>query len=124
MISNKAELATQRMLTRAFIDADPTTIVLVPRIKTKSSTGGFLFVKQTPREPQKFKIVERVSDARTDTRVQGGTQEEAEFTLVGAHDAVVSRDDVFEYGGQEWQVLVVSWFNGYEQRAQVRRYGA
>lgn len=123
MITNATELAVNRRNTAAFIAADPETIALTPRARTKTGTGGYTWTDLPPREPQDFKVVERNSNAITRTRVAGGEQAEEEFTLVGNWDAVVAEHDVFTLRGQDWEVIQVDWFNGYEQRAQVRRYG-
>lgn len=123
MITDPLELSTQRELTRAFIAADSETIVLIPRIMEKTSTGGRALVEQPAREPQDFKVIENVSRARSDTRVGGGEQHEEEFTILGNWDAVIGVHDIFTLRSAEWQVISVEWNNGYEQRAQVRRYG-
>lgn len=123
MISNTTELEVDRRNTAAFIDADPTVLVLTPRIQQKTTTGGFQWVDQPPRDPQRFKIIESNSRARTDVRVIGGTQHQVEFTLLGNWNAVIGAHDIFEYRGSEWEVLSLEYFNGYEQRAAVIRYG-
>lgn len=123
MITDARELATQRELTRAFIDADFETLTLTPRVSGKTSTGGRGFTNQAPRLPQKFKIIENVSRAMTNTRVPGGEQHEEEFTLLGYWDAVIGVYDIFTLRGATWEVISIEWDNGYEQRAQVRRFG-
>lgn len=123
MIADPVELETQRALTAAFIAADPETITLTPRLSVRTTGGGRVWQEQAPRTPQDFKVVQRVSGAATDTRVPGGEQREEEFMLVGHWDAVIEPEDVFDYRGGSWQVLEIEWDNGYEKRAQVRRYG-
>lgn len=123
MITNPIELATQRRLTATFIAADPETITLIPRVSQKTSGGGREWVEQTPREPQEFKIVERVTGARSNTRVAGGEQREEEFQLIGEWDAQVEARDIFVHRGREWEVAQVEWDNGYEKRASVVAYG-
>ncbi len=123
MIASQTELFVQRRNTAAFIAADPEEIVLTPRVQERTSTGGFKWVEQPPRAVQTFKIIERNTSAATITRVVGGEQHEVELTLLGHWDAVVGAHDIFEHRGARWEVLSVDHFNGYEQRAQVIRYG-
>lgn len=123
MKSNATELAVDRRNTAAFIAADPTILRLTPRVRTKSSTGGFVWDEQPPRPAQTFKIVESNSRAQTATRVIGGTQHEVEFTLLGHWDAIIGENDIFEHDGREWEVIALDHFNGYEQRAAVIRFG-
>lgn len=123
MITNPVELATQRRITRAFIDADYEMITLMPRTQSKSSSGGYKYTKGTPRAPQKFHVVERVTNAMPRTRVQGGDQREEDFTLVGNWDAQVAVHDIFDLHSAQWEVVAVAHPNGYEQRATVLRYG-
>ena len=124
MIKDKQELAAQIRMTHAFVDADFEWITLIPRKQVRSSTGGLKWEEQAPREPQKFHITERVSNAMMDNRVAGGTQDEEEMTIVGYEDAVLAAHDIFTLRGSQWELKSVSWFNGYEQRAQVIRYGS
>lgn len=123
MITNPIELKVQRDQTRAFIDANHEVIVLTPRLKVKTSTGGTAWENQPVREPQKFHVGERNSTARTDTRVPGGERREEEFTLVGLWDSVIEANDIFDLGGAQWEVAKVEWENGYERRAAVTRFG-
>lgn len=123
MKSNPTELAVDRRNTAAFIAADPTVILLTPRVRTKTGTGGYTWTEQPPRRPQTFKIVESNSRARTDVRVIGGVSHQVEFTLLGHWDAVIGENDIFTHEGAEWEVLALDYFNGYEQRASVVRYG-
>lgn len=123
MITNPTELATQRALTAAFIEANYETIVLTPRTQGKTTTGGFQYNNQPPRAPQKFHIIERVSNAMPRTRVIGGDQREEDFTLLGYWDAQVAVHDIFDLNGAQWEVLALMSDNGYERRATVMRYG-
>lgn len=123
MITNASELATQRRITTAFIAADPETIVLIPREQTRTTTGGFVWTELTPRDPQDFKVIERVSGAATNNHVPGGQQHENEFTILGEHDVAIGVHDVFDLRGSRWEVAEVDWDNGYERRAAVIRYG-
>lgn len=123
MITDPTELAVQRALTAAFVDANFETIVLTPRTRVKTTTGGIKFTDQAPRAPQRFHVVETNSRAAVNPRVQGGSQDETQFSLVGYWDAQVAVHDRFVWNGEECEVAAVELFNGYEQRAVVNRYG-
>lgn len=118
-----SELAVQRKITAAFIAAKFSMIALTPYVQQKTTTGGRQGIAQTPREPQRFHIIERVSTARSETHVPGGLQNEQEFTLLGNWDAVVEVHDRFTLEGNDWEVIAIDHNNGYERRAAVRRYG-
>ena len=123
MISNPVELAAQRAVTAAFIGADFETIILIPREKAKTTTGGHTWTELPPRDPQDFKLSEVVSRARTEDKVPGGEQAEAEFMLIGLWNAVIGDRDVFDHEGARFEVIDIEPDNGYERRATVRRYG-
>lgn len=123
MITNPTELRVNRQNTAAFINADHEVIVLTPRTKTRTSTGGTTWTKGTPRDPQKFHFTERVSNAMPSNRVPGGEQRIEDYTLLGNYDAVIEVGDVFDFGGGEWEVVSLTNENGYERRATVIRHG-
>jgi hypothetical protein len=56
-------------------------------------------------------------------RVIGGVEHVIEMTLLGNWDAVIGEHDIFTHRGSEWEILALDFFNGYEQRASVIRYG-
>lgn len=123
MITNPLELATQRELTRVFIEQDFEWLTLIPRVHVKTTTGGYVFQEQPPRAPQMFKIIENMSVARTSLRVPAGTQRKEEFTLLGKWDSLIAVNDIFTFRGTQWEVVDQVWDNGYERRAQAIQYG-
>lgn len=123
MISNPAELAMQRRQTAAFIEANHEVITLIPQMATKTGTGGRTTADGDARTPQKFQVIERMSTARTDSRVSGGKKRVEEYTLLGLYDAVIEPGDRFDYLGDQWEVQELEWDNGYERRAAVMRHG-
>jgi hypothetical protein len=124
VITDPAELAAQKRITTDFINRDFELITLTPRTQTRTSTGGYVFTPGTPRAPQKFHVIERVSNAMPRTRVVGGDQRIEDFTLLGNWDAVVEPHDIFTMDGAEWEIVSVARDNGYERRATVIRFGA
>lgn len=121
---NSTELAVNRRNTAAFISADPHTVVLTPRKKVKTNTGGTTWEKQPPRNPQIFKVIEGSGGLSRfgEGKVPGGTAQETEYMLLGAWDSTIGDHDVFDYRDDQWEVVEVMWNNGYEQRARVRQY--
>lgn len=123
MITNPMELRAQRAITKALVDSDYEEITLTPHTRNRTTTGGFTMEPGAPREPQRFHVVEKVSNAAVNNRVAGGSQTERQYTLLGYWDAEVEVHDKFEYNGGQWEVVELEWDNGYEKRAAVIRFG-
>lgn len=108
---NALEKAVQRKATKAFIDADPTTLVL--KTKLESFVGGTKKIVDGPESPpQVFKVI---------WEGQSGINREApngarrfDFVLIGEHDAVISIGDFWKDGEQENRITWVSPSNEYE----------
>jgi hypothetical protein len=116
------ELDTQRRLTRAFIATMPVSVALVPRTRTKTSAGGYVFVNQPPRVPQTLRLIESSAIPRPVVTLDGIVRE-ADFELLGAHDAEMGVYDVFSIDGRQWEVVSLAHDNGWERRALVTRVG-
>lgn len=126
MTTPSLELTVQRKLTKAFIDTKPIELVLRPRVRAETPSGGFRWEDGQPRPAQTLRIVEpstHVNLAPEPRRTNDGEQRKIEFLLLGEWDAVIGQDDTFTYQGREWQVVELAYDNGWEQRASVARYG-
>lgn len=117
------ELAVQRKLTRWFIREDPKDIILVPRVKMPTASGGFRWEEMPPRAVQTVKFVEPPVTPADPVITADGQQREVSFLLVLEHDAVIGEYDIFEALGYTWEIIQLYHFNGYERRAAVARYG-
>lgn len=119
------DLATNRRLTKAFIDFNPVTITLIPRAKVKKPAGGFAWEEQAPRDPQVFTITEQstVGGQPRPSLTSDGIEREVEFILIAEHTAQVARSDVFVHQGRDWEVVDLYIDNGYEIRALVAARG-
>ena len=117
------DLATNRRLTKAFIDFNPVSITFVPREKVKKPAGGFAWQERDPRAPQVVTITEPSNGLPHPTRTTDGVEREVEFILIAEHDALVARYDVFTYQGKDWEVVDLFIDNGYEIRALVSARG-
>lgn len=119
------EIDVQRRHTLAFIQTAPVVITLVPRARTKMPAGGYTFVNQTPRDPQTMRFCDLSGGQNVPTLLQGsdGVEREVQMILLGRWDAIFEKYDVFTYGGRSFEVASLYPPNGWEQRAQVIRFG-
>lgn len=123
MTLDEDELDAQIENTDAFIQADPTTIVLIPRVRVNGPTGA-KFIDQTPRDPQQFKVIAQsglVSGSGRPTVTVDGVERVIEIILMGYPDAQVERYDYWIDDGQRYEVLEVQPPNEYETKALVER---
>lgn len=116
------ELSIHRKGTERFINADPTTITLVPSTETWSG-GTKVYGSATPRQPQTFKVIWSGSQDGIAVTSQGTTRR-FDFILVGTHDAVVEIGDHWNLGDQHFQVEWIAPDNGYEVKAGGSSHGS
>lgn len=109
--------------TQAFIDDDPTTIVLIANAgKVKMPGGGYDRGTGVPRAAQKFKLVASYgNDGVTDS--DGAQTHRWTYTLIGLWDAVIEIGDTWTDGNTTYQVVSLLQNNGYETRAAVVALG-
>lgn len=114
-------LPLQRRLTKAFIDQNPTTIVLVPRLRVKKPAGGWAWEEQAPRPPQVLTLIEQtgLSGQPTPSITVDGVERRVDFQIVAEWDAAIAVDDVFAHQGRDWHVVALWYDNEYEKRALV-----
>lgn len=120
------ELDVQRRLTKAFIATAPEQVVLRPRVKGETSTGGTVWQQGVPRPVQTMRLVEPSTVnvlAPAPQLTTDGQVRKVAFLLLGEWDAVMGQYDTFTLHGHEWEVVQLAHFNGWEQRASVARYG-
>lgn len=116
------DLATNRRLTKAFIDVRPATITLIPRSRVKKPAGGWVWEEQAPRAPQVVTISEPPTLPRP-TVTTDGVEREVDFILIAEWNAQVARGDVFVHKGKDWEVVDLYIDNEYEVRALVAARG-
>lgn len=119
------ELKYQRLNTRAFIATKPSSLILVPIIRTKTASMGHRDTEGEPRDPQTFRIIELgANTAPPIIQLTDGQQREADFWLLGEHDAVCEINDFWvAEDGRVWEVGDIVRDNGYEMRALVSERG-
>lgn len=94
-------LAMQRKMTAALIADDPTEVVLVPRVRVNTSTGGWQYVLGTPRVSQTVKMVLLSSDQRPTITV-AGVERLIDYHLVGPWNMAIAVGDLWESEDDTW----------------------
>lgn len=116
MGAREAELTIHRKNTQRFIASDPSDIILIPTVVTKTA-GTSKSHDGTPRDSQVFKVIWQAdSGIQRSTSREGGVQR-LDFVLVGEFTAVVAIGDHFEHGGNRYVVEWIAPPNGYEKKA-------
>lgn len=116
-------MALQRDATHLMIEADPTTIALIPRdMTTKSRTGGQYREDMPARDPQVFKLI-AMSYQEKPVVTPDGQERIINYTLLGDWDAVVEIGDHWTDGEFRYEVVSIEDGHGYETKALVERHG-
>lgn len=117
-------LSVQRELTHAYILENPSTIILRPRQRQRTDSGGYTLVDEIARAEQIMRVIEMSTySANGVTRTETGFQRKRDYQLMCEWDAVIEVDDVFFYDDVRWIVRSFMPENGYEIRAIVERIG-
>ena len=123
--SGPVELRMQVRMTRAFIQADPSSLVFNRNKREQDATGGWITVPEFAVEEQVGKVCE-ISGGRgiENPRIAAdGKQRTADFLLVMEVGADVEIDDWFMLNEKKWSVIEVGRSLGYEVRLLVAQYG-
>lgn len=113
----------QRRLTEMFIDADPTSVVLVPTVTTKSANGGQLKQDGTPRTSQTFKL-SSLNPANRPTVVSDGRERVADYAMIGRYDATIAVGDHWTMpDGRRAEVIMMQEGFGYMTKVLVEAHG-
>lgn len=123
---SKAELDVNRKNTLAFIKADLRLVTLIPQIKEIKGSG----TKVTAGPPRPTQMARLVDQTRTFGAFPGqqtggdATERQMQYQLILEWDAEIAKDDQWtDAEGVLWRVHDLLPDNGYERRAEVRRYG-
>lgn len=120
MTTQPAELAAQVAQTRAFIAADYTEVVLIPRERQATASGGWSYIDGTPRALQRFKLSLLNYDQRPQITIAGGVVRLIDYHLIALPDAVVFVDDYWvDSDGVRFDVVGFSSGRLYELKAFV-----
>lgn len=104
----------------AFIDTAPVEVILTPRVKTTTTTGGQTYSDGLDRPAQVFRLVAQAT-APPPVVVVDGVERVITYHLVGTADAVVDVGDRWSDTLGDWEVVAVVTDRGYETRAHVSR---
>jgi hypothetical protein len=115
-------LEAQRAVTEAFIADDPTTAVLIPVTRVKTTTGGFLEQDGTPRPAQTFKLSELNFGAAPVVTV-AGVERVVNYHLIGPYDMEIDTGDYWlDADGNRFDVVGFSEGHGYMRKALISRH--
>lgn len=111
---------TQRRMTKAFIDEDPTTIVLIPTVRQLQPSGGERQTDGEPRTPQTFKVIPMTFDQRPTVTVDG-VDRIISYTLLGEYNCTMELWDHWTDGEDEFVIVAFAAGFGYEKKGLVER---
>lgn len=118
-MTSPAELAAQITQTRAFIAADATVVVLIPRVETPTASGGSSYADGTPRPSQTVKMSLLNYDQRPSVTLAGGVVRLVDYHMIMLPDAEVAVNDYWMIGAQRYEVVGVSDGRAYEKKVFV-----
>jgi hypothetical protein len=117
------EVDRQRRMTKAFIDADPTVISLIPQNEVITPGGGRKLEQDQPRADQTFKVIPMTFDQRP-TVTAGGVERIIDYTLLGTWDAEGAVWDRFTLSdpNEYYLVVAIADGHGYEKKFLCERH--
>lgn len=122
---SQAELTAQRANTAAFIAANPTVLILIPRTRQKDGSGS-RFVNGEPRAPQSLRLIDQSTSRNVIpglVQTSDGRERLVDFMLLGPYNADIRRWDYWTDASGTWEVAEIYPDNQYEVRAAVVRHG-
>lgn len=118
-MTSESEVIAQTAVTSGFIAADPTTITLIPRVRTATSTGGWAYVDGAPRAPQLFKMSLLNYDERPTFTLAGGVSRRIDYHIIGMPTAIVELNDYWMVDTDKYEVVGFSEGHDYMVKAFV-----
>lgn len=125
-MSVETELFINRRQTLLFIAARPLTVALLPTIRTKTTSGGFLLSDGPARDADTFRLIEQASAYGNSPGLlqsQDGKQRRVTFQLLGSWQSIIEVGDHWISDGMRFEVAELLPYNGYERRGRVVQYG-
>lgn len=115
-------LDAHRAATRRLIDDDPTTVVLIPRVRATTAGGHQSIVDGTPRPAQRFKLSLLGNDQRP-VVTESGQERRIEYHLIGEYDAQIAVGDRWtDADGTRYEVMGFTDGFGYMTKALIYRH--
>lgn len=122
MTANAGTLTAQRKVTAAFIADDPTVVVLVPRVRATTASGGFTDTPGTPRDPQIVKLSE-LNFGTPPLVTIAGVERVVDYHLIGPWDMEIAVDDYWtDEAGTRYEVVGFTEGWSYMIKALVSRH--
>lgn len=116
------EKDAQRLQTAAFIKADPTGVVLTPRIRGILPDGSEGYIEGPPRPAQTFKMSLLAYDQRPTITVNG-VERLIDYHMIGVWNADIAVGDTWtNEAGSQFEVVGFSDGFQYETKAFVIRH--
>lgn len=123
---NAVELSINKRNTLFFIAAKPIVLALIPQLRVKTASGGFVYQDAPARAEQTLRLIEQASAYGNSPgllQASDGKQRRVQYQLLGTHDAVIGVHDYWIMDGMRFEVVELLPFNKYERRGQVVQYG-
>lgn len=117
-----AELAVQRRLTKAFIEADVLPVVLLRSTFVPDGAGGEVKGDPLPLQPQRMRLIP-LGDGAQERFNANGTEVRPTYKLLGNYDADMERWDEFVLNGERYEVVFISQNRQYEVKGEVFYHG-
>lgn len=115
------ELAVQRNLTRAFIAADESQVVLTRHTKVANGSGGYTTTTQALTS-QPFRLIPQQSGG-IERHTLDGKIVDPSYHLLGDWDADMERFDTFTLDGRRYEVVFIVENRSYEVKGEVVYHG-
>lgn len=122
-----SELALQRRLTKAFIEADAQEVVLLRSAVAADGEGGEVRGVPTPLAPQTMRIIplqDGASAGNTTRLTADGEAVRPSYMLMGTYDADMQRHDTYSTADGRYEVVFVNANRQYEVKGEVAYLGA
>jgi len=118
-----SEIDIMRAQTKAFIDADPKTILLNRLVKTPNGSGGFVSNWLPLMDNQVLRLIPQHGNMSPTRETLDGQAVQPDYVLLGEWNADIKRWDAFTDGGRRYMVLFVHEKATYEKKGEVKYLG-
>lgn len=120
-----AELAVQRLLTKAFVEADIVVVTLVRSEWISDGGGGSVRSNPESLQPQRMRLIPlgNGSSSQAERFTSNGEQVQPSYKLLGLHEADMERWDEFTLGGVRYEIVWVNENRQYEVKGEVAYRG-
>lgn len=120
---HSAELAAQRRVTRAFIQADSKLVTLLRAARVPDGAGGVVEGDPVSLPVQTMRLIPLGRDGAQERFTANGEAVQPTYALLGEHTADVQRWDQFILDGARYEVVFIHENRQYELKAEVAYRG-